>query len=63
MADFYKDVVRIMRNHGCHQVKGGKGSHERWFSPINSRTTTVPRCKSRHTANEVLKQLGIDEKL
>lgn len=44
------------------RVEGGKGSHERWVSPINGRTVTVPRSKSRHTANEVLKQLGIGKK-
>jgi predicted RNA binding protein YcfA (HicA-like mRNA interferase family) len=48
-----------MKVHGCWQVEGGKGSHEMWRSPINGRTVSVPRSKSRHTANEVLKQLGI----
>ena len=48
-----------MKAHGCWQVEGGKGSHEKWHSPINGRTVSVPRSKSRHTANEVLKQLGI----
>lgn len=48
-----------MRTHNCVQVAGGKGSHEKWRSPINGRIVTVPRSKSRHTANEVLKQLGI----
>jgi hypothetical protein len=61
--DFYDQLVRIMRAHGCRKIDGGKGSHEKWCSPINGRTTTVPRSKSRHTANNVLKQLGIDEKL
>jgi predicted RNA binding protein YcfA (HicA-like mRNA interferase family) len=61
---FYNQLVDIMREHGCWRVDGGKGSHEKWRSPINGRTTTVPTsCKSRHTANAVLKQLGIDEKI
>jgi predicted RNA binding protein YcfA (HicA-like mRNA interferase family) len=62
MPTFYADLVRIMRDHGCWRVDGGKGSHERWRSPINGITVTVPRSKSRHTANEVLKQLGIGKK-
>jgi len=33
--------------------------HEKWLSPINGRTFPVPRSKSRHTANEVLKQAGL----
>lgn len=60
--DFYDQLVRIMSDHGCWRVEGGKGSHEKWRSPINDRTVTVPRSKSRHTANEVLKQLGIGKK-
>jgi predicted RNA binding protein YcfA (HicA-like mRNA interferase family) len=62
VAEFYDRLVRILRAHGCRQVPGGKGSHEKWISPLNGRTVTVPRSKSRHTANEVLKQLGIDQR-
>jgi len=51
-----------MLEHGCWRVDGGKGSHEKWRSPINGRTVTVPRSKSRHTANSVLKELGIGKK-
>ena len=60
---YYNEIVEIMKGHGCWQVPGGKGSHEKWCSPINGRTVTVPRSKSRHSANEVLKQLGIGKKL
>lgn len=60
--DFYDQLVAIMLEYGCWQIPGGKGSHEKWRSPINDRTVTVPRSKSRHTANEVLKQLGIGKK-
>jgi predicted RNA binding protein YcfA (HicA-like mRNA interferase family) len=56
---YYRELVEIMTAHGCWRVDGGKGSHEKWKSPINDRVVTVPRSKSRHTANEVLKQLGI----
>ncbi|MBE7217430.1 MAG: type II toxin-antitoxin system HicA family toxin [Caulobacteraceae bacterium] len=63
MPTFYDQLVPILRAHGCWRVEGGKGSHEKWRSLINGRMVTVPRSKSRHTANEVLKQLGIDAKL
>ena len=62
MPTYYDELVEIMVEHGCTRVPGGKGSHEKWKSPINGRTVTVPRSKSRHTANEVLKQLGIGKK-
>ena len=57
--DFYPDLAKLLRAAGCEQVAGGKGSHEKWRSPINGRTFVVPRSKSRHTANEVLKQAGL----
>jgi predicted RNA binding protein YcfA (HicA-like mRNA interferase family) len=38
-----------------------KGSHEIWYSPVSNRNVTVPgSTKSRHTANDVLKQAGLD---
>jgi predicted RNA binding protein YcfA (HicA-like mRNA interferase family) len=62
MADFYRDLVAILRDHGCKLARQGKGSHEIWFSPVNERYVTVPRStKSRHTANEVLKQAGLQK--
>jgi predicted RNA binding protein YcfA (HicA-like mRNA interferase family) len=64
MADFYRELVAILRDNGCTLVRKGKGSHEIWFSPLNRRHVTVPRTtKSRHTANDVLKQAGIASKL
>jgi predicted RNA binding protein YcfA (HicA-like mRNA interferase family) len=60
MAGFYRDLIAILREHGCTPVRQGKGSHEVWYSPVNERYFTVPRStKSRHTANEVLRQTGL----
>jgi predicted RNA binding protein YcfA (HicA-like mRNA interferase family) len=60
MADLYRDLIRILRAAGCHLVRSGKGSHEIWYSPVSQRHVTVPRStKSRHTANDVLKQAGL----
>jgi predicted RNA binding protein YcfA (HicA-like mRNA interferase family) len=64
MADFYRELVAILRDSGCILVRKGKGSHEIWFSPLSRRHVTVSRTsKSRHTANDVLKQAGIKSKL
>jgi Holliday junction resolvase len=38
MADFYRELVAILHEHGCTLVRKGKGSHEIWFSPVNGRT-------------------------
>jgi predicted RNA binding protein YcfA (HicA-like mRNA interferase family) len=62
MPTYFDELVKTMVEHGCARVSGGKGSHQKWKSPINGRTVTVPRSKSRHTANEVLKQLGIGKR-
>jgi predicted RNA binding protein YcfA (HicA-like mRNA interferase family) len=62
MPTYYPDLLKLMRAHGCEQRPGGKGSHEKWWSPITGRVVIVPRTNSRHTANSVLKDLGIDAK-
>jgi predicted RNA binding protein YcfA (HicA-like mRNA interferase family) len=60
MADFYRDLIAILRAHGFEFLRAGKGSHEIWHNPATNRHVTVPRTtKSRHTANDVLKQAGL----
>jgi predicted RNA binding protein YcfA (HicA-like mRNA interferase family) len=60
MAEYYRDLVRILQANGCYLVRQGKGSHEIWCSPVNKQHITVPRStKSRHTANDVLKKAGL----
>jgi predicted RNA binding protein YcfA (HicA-like mRNA interferase family) len=62
MADLYRDLVRILQANGCYIVRQGQGSHEIWYSPVSNRNVTFPRTtKSRHTANDVLKQAGLEK--
>ena len=64
MPSYEKDVRRLLLEHGCSFVRQGKGDHEIWQSPISNRRFVVDgKIKSRHTANAVLKQAGIDDKL
>ncbi|MXX37505.1 MAG: type II toxin-antitoxin system HicA family toxin [Gemmatimonadetes bacterium] len=59
MADFSRQVRRLLTDIGCHKVRDGKGSHEIWYSPLTKRHITVARkIKSRHTANHILKESG-----
>jgi predicted RNA binding protein YcfA (HicA-like mRNA interferase family) len=61
MAEFYRDLTKIFRANGFVLVCG-KGGHEVWLNHANNRQVTVPRkTKSRHTANEVLKQAGLEK--
>ena len=60
MAGFYRDLIELLIAAGCYHVREGKGDHEIWFSPISKRHITVDKgTKSRHTANEALKQAGL----
>jgi predicted RNA binding protein YcfA (HicA-like mRNA interferase family) len=57
--DFYREIVRLLSDAGWARAAGGKGSHEKWVHMQSGRVVIVPRSKSRHTANEVLKQAGL----
>ena len=64
MADYRRDVEKILREHGCGPIREGRGSHTIWQSPINGRRFPVQhRLKSRNTANGILKQAGIDRRI
>ncbi len=63
MAEYEKKVRKILFEHKCYFVRRGKGDHDIWFSPISQRHITVDtKIKSRHTANAIMKQSGIDFK-
>lgn len=61
MAEYEKKVREILKKYNCSFVRREKGDHDIWYSPVTSRHVTVDtRIKSRHTANAILKQCGID---
>jgi predicted RNA binding protein YcfA (HicA-like mRNA interferase family) len=57
--DFYRELARLLADAGWSKAEGGKGSHEKWIEAKSGKIVIVPRSKSRHTANEVLKQAGL----
>lgn len=58
---FYRQIVEALKAAGREYRRQGKGDHEIWYSPTTDRTFTVDRGSlSRHTANAVVKQAGID---
>jgi len=62
MAGFTKDLKKILSAHGCTFYRHGKGDHDIWTSPITGvRFPVDSDIKSRHTANAVLKQAGLDK--
>ena len=63
MAEYEHIVREVLRENGCRFVRHGKGDHDIWFSPITNRNFTVDsKIKSRHTANAIMKQSGIDHR-
>ena len=64
MAGYEQDVKRILSGAGCSLVRQGRGDHEIWFSPLTGRPFVVKahRMRSRHTANETLKQAGLPKR-
>ena len=62
MANYEKRVRKLPSENGCKFHRQGKGDHETWHSPINGEYFTVDgKIKSRHTANETLKQAGLEK--
>jgi predicted RNA binding protein YcfA (HicA-like mRNA interferase family) len=63
-AGFYAQIEKILRTNGCFLVRQGKGSHEIWQSNLSAKRFSVPvTVDKRTTANAILKQAGIDQKV
>jgi predicted RNA binding protein YcfA (HicA-like mRNA interferase family) len=63
-STLYPELVKILKKYGCVFIRQGKGSHEIWQSPISQKNFSVPfTIVSKPTANAILKQAGINEKL
>ncbi|GHV92779.1 addiction module toxin, HicA family protein [Spirochaetia bacterium] len=61
MAEYEKRVREQLDINGCSFKRHGKGDHDVWFSPINNHTFPVDsEIKSRHMANKIMKQAGIE---
>jgi predicted RNA binding protein YcfA (HicA-like mRNA interferase family) len=57
---YYIDLTQILSQAGYAYLDNAKGSHEKWRHDDTGLVVVVPRStKSRHTANEVLKQAGL----
>lgn len=65
MPDTFDRQLRdLLEEEGCRHIRHGKGSHQIWWSPKTQRNFPVPAgIKSRHTANGILRQAGINKRI
>ena len=60
MAEYEKEVRRVLKEYGCSFVRRGKGDHDIWYSPLTNQSFPVDgRIKSRYIANTIMKQSGV----
>ncbi len=60
----YPTLAKLLRQYGCVLMRQGKGSHEIWYSPLSQKNFSVPfTIKAKPTANAILKQAGIEQRL
>ena len=63
MAEYEKKVREILKENGCTFVRRGKGNHDIWHSPLSNKNFPVDtKIKSRHTANAIMRQSGINHR-
>jgi len=63
MAEYEKKVRKALSDNSCYFVRRGKGDHDIWYSPISNDSFPVDnKIKSRHMANTIMKQAGINHK-
>ncbi len=61
MIGYEKLVKKILKKHGWVYIRSAKGSHEYWGKDEYNPITVPHKCKSRHTANAILKAANIDD--
>jgi predicted RNA binding protein YcfA (HicA-like mRNA interferase family) len=62
MNGFEKEVKKILTENGWKFLRSAKGSHEYWGKKGEKPVTVPHHCKSRHTANAIMKVAGIKHK-
>ncbi|MDP3627109.1 MAG: type II toxin-antitoxin system HicA family toxin [Hydrogenophaga sp.] len=59
MNGYYKLVIEVLTANGYWFLRNGKGAHEIWTNGARNQTVSF-NMPSRHMANEIMKQAGID---
>lgn len=62
MVDFAPGTKRLLANAGWRFLRHAKGDHDIWHDPKSGKKVTVDsKIPSRHTANAILKQAGLEK--
>jgi hypothetical protein len=63
MPSYEHQVRSVLSANGCSFVRHGKGDHDIWYSPVVKHNFPVDgKIKSRHIANAIMRQAGIQHK-
>jgi predicted RNA binding protein YcfA (HicA-like mRNA interferase family) len=63
MAEYEKKVREVLKQHGFVFHHHGRGDHDVWFkASANIKVTVDGKIKSRHMANQIMKEAGIDHR-
>ncbi len=60
MNGYYSQVIAVLKQHGFFMSRQ-KGSHQTWTNGATPVTVST-NCDSRHTANAIMKQAGIEHR-
>jgi hypothetical protein len=62
VASYTRQLKKLLREAGCIFERQGNGDDEIWYSPItNHRFVVDGNISSRHLANAVPRQAGLDK--
>jgi hypothetical protein len=62
LKGYGRAVRKILIEAGCRILRQGRGDHEIWISPHANNPFNMPvSIASRHTANKVLKDAGLQK--
>jgi len=61
MAEYEKKVRQVLTENGYRFDRHAKGDHDMWRNPKTNHAVSVDgKIKSRHTANKIIKEAGIN---
>lgn len=63
MASYYRRLKELLEANGWWFHRMGKGSHEIWTNASGQKLPLPFNCNVRHTANGILRDAGIDERV